>query len=360
MDRDELQDRIRQRRAPGDPYRRGGFAGDAPAGYERFEPDPQDAAAMRPEAGGAEGEPRFDYFEDRAQSEPPPVFGSPQPPPDITHEPEPDRWEPRPSPRPEWDTPAPPPPAVADAEERSAWAARPSDEPAYVPPQYAPEYEDAYDTDDEGYAYDEGRWRPPERRGPSAGGLAILGFLALGVLALLGGAVLAGVFSDGDGVATEPTPTPVVTVAPTQDASAGPTVSGAASASAQPSGSPGSAEGPVTFPDGAIFDVEPCPTQSMDFGGCAEDGTTIDGDTVYAWIGFNGATGDDNLLIVLRLDGTGVGDAEFDLGGPPFGCTSSCGGYARQGFQGLTPGTYELELTRNGEFADRASFTIEG
>jgi hypothetical protein len=358
MDRDELQDRIRQRRAPGDPFRRGGFAGDAQAGYERFEPDPGDAAAVRPEAG-PEGDPRVDYFDDRG--EPPPVFGSRQPPPDITHEPEPDRWEPRPSPRPEWDTPAPPPAAFGDTapQEPSPWGRRPSDEPASLPPQYAPEYEDEYESDDDGYGYEDGRWRPPERRGPSAGGLAILGFLALGVLALLGGAVLAGVFSNGDGVANEPTPTPVATTAASVDATVAPSVSADGSASAQPSGSPPSTEGPVTFPDDAVFDVAPCATSGMDFEGCFEDGTTTSGGSVWAWLGFAKASGSDTLVLQLISEGTVVNEQERPIG-QVVNCPDTCTGYLIQGYSGLAPGEYEFLLERNGEFADRATFTIEG
>lgn len=368
LDRDELQDRIRQRRAPGDPYRRGGFAGEAAPGYERFEPDPRDSAAVRPESG-VEGEPRYDYFDDRAGSAPPPVFGSPQPPPDITHEPEPDRWEPRPSPRPAWDTPTPPSAALGDAASRepSPWG-RPPDEPAHLPPQYAPEYEDAFEPDDDGYAYDDGRWRPPERRGPSAGGLAILGFLALGVLALLGGAVLAGVFSDRNGVASDPTATPVITVTPTPVQSAAPTVSSAVSASAQPSGSPGAQDGPVTFPDGAVFDVAPCATSGMDFEGCFEDGTTTSGGAIWAWIGFSCAPdsenarcakGTDAVVLQLLLDGTVVNQQDRVLG-DVLPCPDTCNGYMIQGYSGLAPGDYEFLLERNGEFADRAVFTIEG
>ncbi len=46
MDREELQDRIRARRSGGEPYRRGGTA-DEPPGYERFEPEPEDAQARK-------------------------------------------------------------------------------------------------------------------------------------------------------------------------------------------------------------------------------------------------------------------------------------------------------------------------
>jgi hypothetical protein len=367
MDRDELQDRIRQRRSPGDPYRRGGFVGDAQPGYERFEPDPQDAAAVRPEGGAAEGGPRADYFEDRPEPEPS-IFASPQPPPDITHEPEPDRWEPRSAPRPDWDTPAPPPAAVTGAipEEPSPWG-RNVGQQASVAPQYAPQYEDAYEVDDDGYAYDDGRWQPPPRRGASAGGLAILGFLALGVLAIVAGAFLSGVFSGEDGVADQPTPTPGASVAATPEAT--PQETPAASGSGVvPSGSPGTQEGPVTFPDDAVFDVEPCASSDMDFEGCFEDGSTISGGAVWAWMGFacapgsdeqRCAVGSDRVVLQLLSDGTVV-DQQDRVLADVLRCPDRCNGYMIQGYSGLAPGQYEFVLQRNGEFADRASFTVEG
>lgn len=369
MDRDELQDRIRQRRSPGDPYRRGGFVGDTPTGYERFEPDPRDSAALRPDGGGTEGAaPRADYFEDRAE----PArrqFASPQPPPDITHEPEPDRWEPRSGPRPDWDSPAPPPAGVADAiaDESSPWGPN-VEQQASVPPQYAPEYEEAYEVDDDGYAYDDGRWQPPPRRGPSAGGLAILGFLALGVLALLGGAVLAGVFTDGDGVANQPSPTPIASVEATPEVTAAPTTGPSGSGSAAPSGSPGTQEGPVTFADDAVFEVEPCATSDMDFEGCFENGATTSGGAIWAWMGFacapgsenqRCAVGSDTILLQLFSDGTVVDEQQRVLA-DVLRCPDRCNGYMIQGYSGLAPGEYEFVLQRNGEFADRASFTIEG
>jgi hypothetical protein len=366
MDRDELQDRIRQRRSPGDPYRRGAFVGDASTGYERFEPDPRDAGAHRPDVATPEPAQRVDHFVDRA--EPEQAAGSPLPPPDITREPEPDRWEPRSSPRPEWDTPAPLPPAITDAmDDEAAWGQE-YDQQASVPPQYAPGYEEAYDADDEEYGYDDGRWQPPPRRGASAGGLAILGLLALGVLALLGGAVLAGVFSDQNGVAEQPSATPFASAPPAATESAAATSAPSGSATAAPSGSPGTQEGPVTFADDAVFEVAPCASSGMDFGGCFEDGTTTSGGSIWAWMGFRCAPGSENArcaagsdTVVLELlsEGTVVDQQERVLA-DVLQCPDRCNGYMIQGYSGLAPGNYEFVLERNGEFADRASFTIEG
>ena len=67
MDRDELDARIRQRRGPETPYRRGGYAdewsGDA-GGYAPFEPEPEDALAVREEAASGHGAPRVDHVDD--------------------------------------------------------------------------------------------------------------------------------------------------------------------------------------------------------------------------------------------------------------------------------------------------------
>jgi hypothetical protein len=42
-------------------------------------------------------------------------------------------------------------------------------------------------------------------------------------------------------------------------------------------------------------------------------------------------------------------------------CGDSCGGLIYGAtYVELLPGEYELELLRNGDFADRATFTVEG
>ena len=94
MDRDELQDRIRQRRSGGDPYRRGGVADEGVGGYQRFEPEPGDAQARR---SLRPGEQRHDALDERdaiddegaaagAAAAAAAASSSPFEPPDITRE----------------------------------------------------------------------------------------------------------------------------------------------------------------------------------------------------------------------------------------------------------------------------------
>ena len=67
-----------------------------------------------------------------------------------------------------------------------------------------------YDQEDYGYPYEE--WQEPGERRAGLGAVAILGFLALGVLALLSGAVLAGLFGGGGGIGqANATPSPLAT-----------------------------------------------------------------------------------------------------------------------------------------------------
>jgi hypothetical protein len=352
MDRDELQDRIRARRSGGDPYRRGGSSDQ---GYERFEPDPTDANVRR--APGQQ-EPRTDHFDESAAAAARDAERAEGPRPDLTRDH--DDW-------------APAAGAAAAGGYAGAASAEPSidqppraEPPAYEPPaapaethepQYAPEY---YDDEAGAYPYEYDEWEERQPRSSGAGAFAILGFLALGVLALLGGAVLAGVFSDDPGTALEsPTPSLSASLAPV--VSAAPSTAPSVAASAEPAASdaPPSTGEPVVFDDGAVFEVQACATNEMSFSGCAQQAEFVSGGSFFAWIGFSGAGGDDTLLLVLRQDGAAVADSEFVLGNQPFGCTSDCTGYARQGFTGLPPGEYTVELLRNGEPAHAISIGVD-
>ena len=343
MDRDELQDRIRQRRSGGDPYRRGAPA-DERGGYERFEPDPTDATAARSASTGA---PREDHFDDAGAS----VAGAgaldqaetgswpaDDRPPDITRD------------RDDWARPA----AAASA------AALPPEEPVAPPPSDIPmggdepipaQYDDAA-YDDDAYAYGYEEWREPERESSGAGMFAILGFVALGILALGAGAVLAGVFgSGGVGEAPSPTPstTPVVTVAPSPSVSAAPSGSVAPSGSAQPSG------GPITFPDGFTAAAQPCFPGSVGADGCDSNGVSNSG-AVDIWVGFSNGNASDVIgAIVEAPDGTSA-DQSIDLA--RIGCGSSCNGYTWFSFSNLEPGTYAVRITRNGEPAGETTFEV--
>ena len=352
MDRDELQDRIRARRSGAEPYRRGaGAADEASAGYQRFEPDPTDAGATQRATQRTDR--RSDYFDEAAAAANARDAAPRREPerPDLTRE------------RDEWGTPiAAGTAAGAAASAGEAWTPTPDEEGAAYEPERVrtdnyvePEYDEAGE-----YPYEYDTWQEPERRSSGAGAFAILGFLALGVLALLGGAVLAGVFSGDPGVA-QGSPSPSLTASLAPAVSAAPSVASSIDASAEPDPSqqPIASGDPVVFDDGASFEVQACATNEMTFDGCAQEAEFFSGGSFVAWVGFSHASGNDTLLLVLRQDGAAVADSEFVLGNSPFGCTSDCTGYARQGFTGLPPGEYTVELLRNGEPAHGISIGVD-
>jgi len=311
MDRDELQDRIRARRSGGDPYHRGGTVEDDHGGYERFEPDPIDTQARRPDVGEAA---HHDYLDEGAAAA---GAAASLPPEDVA--------APLPSDIPMGD------------EQPGANAEVPYDDAAY---------------DDDAYAYGYEEWREPERESSGAGMFAILGFLALGVLALGAGAVLAGVFgSAGVGEAPSPSPssTPVVSVAPS------PSVSVTPSVSAAPSGSPGASGGPVVFEDGFTAAAQPCFPGSVGADGCDSNGVSNSG-AVDIWVGFTNGNARDVIGAILEApDGT-TADQSIDL--TRIGCGRSCNGYTWFSFSNLDPGTYEVRITRNGEPAGETTFEV--
>ena len=391
MDRDELQERIRARRSGGEPYRRGAMPADEYGGYERFEPDPTDAHARR---SGAPDDRRRDYLaqddedagtertagpaHDAGPRRDPGVGVTPEaggdeglPPlprsavrraeearrPDLTRD------------RDDWSAPAPasraaPPPApspvvppVAPARPPAAQgpAAPTADYSDYAGRPRADHLDDEPYDPDAPYAYDQ--WEDDRERRSGVGGLAIFGFLALGVLALLGGAVLAGVFSGDPGVAeASPTPSTIVSEAPLPSAAASVAVS--APASGAPSGSSAPPEGgdPVVFPDGFTAQAQPCIPGSVRPDGCDSSGAVNNGQ-VEIWVGFeNGTSADVVGAEILGPDGNTIGEGTIDLS--RIGCTSTCNGHTYFNFANLGPGMYEVRITRNGERADTIDFEV--
>jgi hypothetical protein len=353
MDRDELQDRIRARRVGGEPYRRGAVADEAHGGYERYVPDPADAQAKR---SHRPDERRQDSFVDRVAPvvpirerpvpEEPPVpeaSGVPQSivPPielrqDVTRES--DEWSAR--------LAVPPPPV------EPAWPAMDRDE-SPPEPEHVDYFDDAAYADEDGYAYDYQEWDEGRDRGTSgAGAFAILGFLALGVLALLGGAVLAGVFSGGPSTGGL---NPTLSPSPTLDQSVAPTVSAAPSIAPSPS-APASGE-PVTFPDGFTADAQPCLPGSAGATGCQSNGAS-NGGVVDIWVGFKNGTESDVIgAALIGPDGSPIGEGSIDLA--RIGCGPTCpGGWTYFPFRNLSPGTYTVLITRNGEHASETSFEV--
>jgi hypothetical protein len=337
MDRDELQDRIRARRSGGDPYRRGAMAEDERGGYERYEPDPIDTSARRPDAGATA---RHDYLDEAGAAPGAGVSAG-----DITRE------------RDEWARPASAPTPAAAPPPADEWAPPPSDVPVddrYEQPEYVDNFEDDAPYDESAYGYSSEEWQAPPERRSGLGAVAILGFLALGVLALLSGAVLAGIFGGGGGFGqADTTPSPSATPVATVEAS--PSESVAASGSPTVSGSPAASGEPVVFPDGFTAAAQPCLPGSAGLEGCNSNGAVNNG-AVDIWVGFeNGAAEDVIGTTLVAPDGSTV-DGSIDLA--QINCTSPCTGYTWFPFSGLTPGTYEVRVTRNGDLAATTTFEV--
>ena len=336
MDREELQDRIRARRSGGEPYRRGAMADDENPGYQRFEPEPDDERVQRARRGDDR---RPDHLGGAAVAG---AAGAASSRADLTREP--DDWAARPA------EPAAAAPEAADDARPPASA----DEP----PAYDTAYETAYDPELDGddYPYEYDRYDEDRDRSSGAGAFAILGFLALGVLALLGGAALAGVFSDDPGVA-DATATPVATASIAPAVSEAPSQAPASVAPSAAASQPPAASGePVVFPDGFTAEAQPCLPGSAGGTGCNSNGAT-NGGALDIWVGFENGTANDVIgATILGPDGATVAEGSIDLA--RINCGASCNGWTYFNFRNLTPGTYEVRVTRNGEFASRTSFEV--
>jgi hypothetical protein len=357
MDRDELQDRIRQRRSGGEPYRRG-VPADGYTGYERYEAEPEDSQARRT---ARPHERRQDVFRDRepaAAVAPPfsPTPAAPPPPedprqaslvppiepafPEVTREA--DDWA-----RPATSVASAPPPT--ESPPPTDW---PVEDAEYV--EHVDNFDDAaYDDDGYPYAYEWDDER--DRRSSGAGAFAILGFLALGVLALLGGAVIAGLFSGDPTGAADPTLTP----SPTLSESLEPTPTAVPSATASVAASPsaGASGEPVVFPDGFTAQTQPCIPGSAGTNGCNSNGASNSG-SVWVWVGFRSGTQDDVMsATVLSGDGTVIGNGSIELA--RINCGRVCNGWTYFPFGNLQPGTYDVMVERNGQLAAETVFTVE-
>jgi hypothetical protein len=231
------------------------------------------------------------------------------------------------------------PPVVPEPEEEPVWAAADEDYPAA----------DAYVRQYRESAYRE----ESEQRSGLVGPLAVVAFVALGVMAIGVGAVISGIL--GGAAQSTPSPTPSVSQAP---ASTGPSIAPSPTVSVIPTPTVAATpQQPVVFPDGFTARVEPCAEQPNSIDGCQSDGSTITGDTVWVFIGFHqGGDGDTLSVSILDSNATSVRDGDIDLGG----ICSSCNGYVRFRFSGLTAGSYTIRVERNGEFADEATFTVAG
>ncbi len=334
MDRDELQERIRARRSGAEPYRRGGIA-DEEAGFQRFEPEPDDARIPRGHRADAQ---RPDHLGESAAATGAPA--SPTDRPDLTRD------------RDEWTAPVAPAvvPAPVRADDVGDQHLAAADQPEALD-VYDDDFGDAYQ--DQPYEYDQ--WEDREPRSSGAGAFAILGFLALGVLALFGGAVVAGLFGDDDPGVGSASATPGIIASAEPEVSAAASVAPSIAATAAPSGAPASGE-PVVFPDGFTAEAQPCLPGSAGVTGCSSNGANNSG-TVDIWVGFENGTATDIIgATIIGPDGATVAEGSIDLA--RINCGASCKGWTYFNFRNLSAGTYEVRVTRNGDPASETSFEV--
>ena len=121
------------------------------------------------------------------------------------------------------------------------------------------------------------------------------------------------------------------------------------------SASPAASGEPVVFPDGFTAEAQPCIRGSAGATGCNSNGANNSG-SVDIWVGFeNGNSNDVIGATLVGPDGSEI-DGSIELAN--IGCRSSCNGYTWIPFDGLTPGTYEVRVTRNGELAGTTTFEV--
>lgn len=356
MDREELDERLRQRGGGDGPFRRGAV----PPGYQSFRPEPEDEFVRRAPDADATAQhldhtpPGFDERPAPPPPPPPPAY-EPAPAPVEAPEPgaetqqgtEPDAPQPE---EPAWVPPPPPP--------QPAWQPPP---PAYEPPaaRYAEEpvpSSGQWDEDEHGYEPAAYRAYGDDDGGPGGGiGPLMLGlFVVMGILAVGIGAALSGVFGNGVAQAT-PTPTALVT----QQATPSPTLEPSIEPSIEPSLEPTPSSGsPIIFPDGFTAETQPCAEQPESFSGCDSSGATVSGGAVWVWIGFRkGNDADAVSVTIVNAAGATAGESSLLLG-DVIDCGDSCNGWLRFRFGGLAPGNYGIRVARNGLPAAEASFTV--
>ena len=185
-------------------------------------------------------------------------------------------------------------------------------------------------------------------------GLVFVVFLGLGILALLGGAIIGGVFEGGPSATASPSPT-VAVATPTPEAT--PITTPGASASSAPTPTAAASEAqPSAFPDGFIARGEICLEQPTD-STCNDSGAVNHG-TFWILVSFRHGVPTD-VIGVSIFDDTGdlVDGATLDLGF--CGTSTDCAGYTYFHFQNFDPGDYDVKTFRNGALAAVTGFTVE-
>ncbi len=221
----------------------------------------------------------------------------------------------------------------------SAATDEPAPPPPVTPPPPPPPYRPA---------------QPPEASG-GVSGLVFVVFLGLGILALLGGAILGGVFDAGPAAEASPSATPLVATSTPEPTTPEPSVAATSTPTAAPSAIP-SAAPPSALPDGFIARAEACDEEPSG-PTCDNSGAVNDGEP-WILVSFRHGKPTDAIRITI-VDGSGTVQDEASLSLSFCLTNTDCPGYTYDRFGPLDPGDYDVRVTRNGTPAATTSFRVE-
>jgi len=179
-------------------------------------------------------------------------------------------------------------------------------------------------------------------------------FLGLGILALLGGAILGGVFDAGPAADASPSPTQTVAT-PSPDPTLEESSPEASPTTTAPTAVP-SAAPPSALPDGFVARAEACDEEPSG-PTCDNSGAVNDGDP-WILVSFRHGKPTDVIEIAI-VDSSGTVQDEASLSLSFCETNTDCPGYTYDRFGPLDPGNYEARVTRNGTSAATTSFTVE-
>ena len=184
-------------------------------------------------------------------------------------------------------------------------------------------------------------------------GLVFVAFLGLGILALLGGAIVGGVFDSGPAAVASPSPSLVATPSPVATPETTPT-EGAPTPTA--TASPAPSVVPTAQPDGFLARAEVCaapPTDST----CNNSGAVNHGD-LWVLVSHRHAKATDVIGVTI-LDNTGAVQDEGSLALYYCGASIDCAGWTYFQFANLDPGNYDVRVSRNGTPVATTSFVVQ-
>jgi hypothetical protein len=196
--------------------------------------------------------------------------------------------------------------------------------------------------------------QPPEASG-GVSGLVFVAFLGLGILALLGGAILGGVFDAGPTAEVSPSASPLLSTPTGEPTTPEPSVTETPRPTTAPSTAPSSAP-PTTFPDGFFARAEACDDEPS--GPTCDDSGAVNSGEPWILVSFRHGKPTDVIGIAI-VDSSGTVQDTSSLSLAFCQTNTDCPGYTYDRFGPLDPGTYEARVTRNGTPAATTSFRVE-